>query len=45
LIIVNDPLDLKIIADGLNPSIYLNGRIQSNPLTNYFSYGWIGWIN
>jgi hypothetical protein len=44
LIIVNDPLDFKIIVDGSDSSIYLNGRIQFNPLTNYFSSEWIGWI-
>jgi hypothetical protein len=45
IIMFNYPLDFKIKVDGLDPSIWLNGWIQSNPLTNFFTNGWIGWIN
>jgi hypothetical protein len=37
-------LDFKIKVDGLDPSIKLNGCIQSNLLTNFFTYKWIEWI-
>jgi hypothetical protein len=44
LTIINDSLDFKIKVDGLDPSIKLNGCIQSNLLTNFFTYKWIEWI-